>query len=171
MYVFGSSAGIVSATLTGGAIPFSIGISGNVNAPEFPSYTLSKAILTGLQYGGRAGLGVSHTLRDRVYLYVFGDRVGKIEMSGYAFAEICNGASDANYTGFDAVNAYYEKARVTAQGLPVTLVIGRSTTFVGFMTDFVFGIEDASTGLGSFKFGFTSLPRNAFGQVPRLPWE
>lgn len=171
MFMFSSSPGVVAATMTGGALPFSIALRGKANVEGFPSYILSKAILTGFQTAARGGLGVSHTLRDRIYLYVMGERAGKVDVNGYAFAEICAKNSLASYSGFDAVNAYYESARVTQQGMPVTLILGRNTTFVGFMTDFTFGVEDASTGLGSFKFGFTSMPRNMYGQTPRLPWK
>jgi hypothetical protein len=168
--IFDSVPGVIGAMVDGPGLPFSIAIGGTGRAPAFPSYSQIKAILTGFQYGGRSGLGVSHTLRDRIYVYVFGERMAEATITGVAFAGVCNTAR--NLTGFDGVLAYYERLRVSAEGTPVRLILGPNSVLGGFMYEFGFQLEDPQTGLGSFSFKFKSPPRNAeFGLLPPVPWD
>lgn len=170
MFVFSAAPGVVGAVVTGPSLPFAVGIGGNANVPAFPGYTLSRAILTGFRVSGRSGLGVSHTLRDRIYVYVFGERAGQAEVSGMAFAGVCN--QTGRWTGFDSIYAYYERVRVSSNGMPARLVFGPDTSVSGFMTDLDFNLDDPQTGVGSFSFKFTTMPRVlTFGQPRRLPWE
>lgn len=171
MFVFSQGPGRIGVSITGGGLPFAIGIGGNPSVPAFPAYLLSKAILTGFQLGNRSGLNLSHTLRDRIYAYVFGEKAGRAMISGIAFPDAC-GAAPGLWTGLDAVYAYYEVVRVSQRGLPATLIFGPNTALVGLLSDFGFSLEDAQTGIGQFGFTFQTFPRNAvFGLVPPLPWQ
>lgn len=170
MLVFSSSPGVVGAVVTGQSLPFAIAIGGNPNVAGFPGYTLAKAVLTNFRVSGKSGLGISHTLRDRIYVYVFGERAGDAEIGGIAFSGVCDQSS--RWTGFDAVYAYYERVRVSSQGLPVRLVFGPETTLFGFMTDLNYALEDPQTGVGTFSFRFVTMPRvRLFGSPRPLPWE
>lgn len=169
MLIFSNTPGVVGTIVTGQALPFAVLIGGNPGVPEFPGVVSAKAILTGFHDSGRSGLGISHTLRDRIYAAIFGERAGKAMVSGIAFAGHCQ--SDGNWTGFDAVRAYYEACRASQIGALVRLVFGPQTTLAGFMEDFEFHFEDANTGIGAFAFGFVTMPRNAvFRSNPPLPW-
>lgn len=169
-YIFSSAPGVVGAMIEGGALPFALAIGGVANVPSFPSYSLVKAVMTGFQIGARSGLGVTHTLRDRIYVYVFGERMGEVTINGFAFAGVCN--STTRFTGFDGVFAYYERCRASTNGAPVRLILGPNTVLYGFMYEFGFQLEDPQTGLGSFSFKFKVLPRNAeFGLLPPVPWD
>ena len=180
MIIFSSRPGVVSAVLTGGALPFAIALGGTGGVPAFPGYQLAKAVLTGFALEGESGLMVNHTLRDRIYVYIHGERAGTAQVSGVAFGDVCDGGAGA-YTGLDAVYAYYERTRAATQGLPVRLVFGPNTSLVGFLTKMRLGVEDAATGVAPFTFSFVTLPRYAGrttvgapvlagDQLPPLPW-
>lgn len=173
MLIFSSTPGVVAAEVVGQALPFSIAVGGTNNVPSFPAYLQAKAILTGFALENETGLGVAHTLRDRIYVYVHGERAGTAMVSGIMFGGVCGDEQGPRYTGMDAIYAYYERVRASTQGLPVRLVFGPRTTLVGFMTGLSMGVDDAQTGVGAFRFKFLSLPRYAgrFGFRPPLPWE
>lgn len=176
MFVFSSAPGVVGAVITGQALPFAVAVGGTGAVPGFPAWYLCKAVLTGFDYDARSGLGVTHTLRDRIYVYAFGERMGDATVTGVAFAGTCHGGATAGpnggrlWTGFDGVHAYYERARVSTQGAPVRLVFGPDTTLAGFMDGFRFQLEDPQTGTGSFAFRFKVLPRTVT-VFRTLPWE
>jgi hypothetical protein len=168
--LFGSTPGVVGVQLSGPALPFSIAVGGNPGVPAFESVTLAKAVLTGFTVDGETGLGVGHTLRDRIYFYVFGGRATPAVVSGVAFAGVCNRGTA--YTGFDAVYSYYETVRASTQGAAVRLVFGPATTLYGFMYKFSFRLGDPQTGLGEFSFMFEAIPRGSGGSpIPPLTWE
>lgn len=173
IFVFSSSPGVVGAVITGHALPFAVALGGQGNVPSFPAWHLAKAILTGFDVRNMSGLGVTHSLRDRIYVYVFGERMGEATVSGLAFAGTCAGNPSVGrpWTGFDAVHAYYERARVSTQGAPVRLVFGPDTTLFGFMQGFQFQLVDAENGLGSFAFQFRTIPRTSSGATRTLPWD
>ncbi len=132
--------------------------------------TLAKAVMTTFQAAGQSGLGISNTLQERIYAYVFGERMGTVGIGGIAFAGVCNNVTP--YTGFDAVYAFYERMRVSTQGMPCRLILGPNTVLNGLLKDFTFSLEDANTGVGSFSFVFKVIPRiSRFGGVAPLPWE
>lgn len=169
--IFDSAPGVVGTVITGQALPFMVSIGGTGGVAPFPMAGLIKAVLTGFKFGGRSGLGVRHTLRDRIYVYVFGERAAPVEVSGVGFAGVCN-STVAGSTGFDGLHAYYERVRASSSGVPVRLVLGPRTTLRGFMHGFDFNLEDPQSGLGSFQFQFVAMPRVlTFGVTQPLPWE
>lgn len=172
MIVFSSTPGVVSAVMTGFALPFAVGIGGGNGAPEFPMYRLAKAVLTGFSIDNESGLSASHTLRDRIYVYTHGERSGTVMVSGTAFGGVCDD-DGPRFTGIDAVYAYYERVRASTEEVPVRLVFGPRTTLYGFMSKMRLGLEDPAAGVGSFQFQFLSMPRNAgrYGYKPPLPWD
>lgn len=172
MLVFSNTPGVVSAVLTGQTLPFAIGIGGANGIPAFPGFKLVKSILTGFDVEDETGLGVMHTLRDRIYVYIHGERAGSVTITGVTFGGVCDD-SGPRYTGMDAVYAYYERTRASTEGFPVRLVLGPQTTLAGFMRGFKLQVADPASGIGSFSFRFLTMPRHAgrFPFVPALPWE
>jgi hypothetical protein len=168
--IFDSAPGVVGAVVTGRGLPFVVSIGGTGNQPAFPAYAQIKAVITGFQFGARSGLGVTHTLRDRIYVYVFGERMGEATVSGLAFAGVCG--NNSLFTGFDGTFAYYERLRASTEGAPVRLIFGPNTVLFGFMYEFGFQLEDPQTGIGSFSFKFKVIPRGGeFGLLPVTPWD
>jgi hypothetical protein len=176
--LFSNTPGVVAAVVTGPALPFAIAVGGVAGVPAFPGYVLAKSIITGFAAEAESGLGVSHTLRDRIYIYIHGERAGAATVSGLTFSGTCDPSTGAPgsgpvYTGWDAVYSYYERVRASTQGLPVRLVLGPATVLSGFMSKLTLGFEDPSWGIGSFQFRFVTMPRNAgrFGYLPPLVWD
>ena len=157
MLVFGNTPGVVGTVVGGPALPFAVVVGGNPGVAQFGPARVMKAVLTGFDLAGKSGLGVSHSLQDKIHVYVFGERMGQAAVSGVAFAGFCQG--DPRYTGLDAVYDYYERVRVSTQGLVVRLVFGPATVLYGFLSDFNFKLADPESGMGTFGFGFQTAPR------------
>lgn len=157
-FLFGSSPGVVGLSVVGDSLPFAVVVGGAYGVPVFAEASVSKAILTGFKVRGEGGLGVRHTLREKIYVYVYGERAGTVDVSGLAFPALC---APGGATGLDYTLTYYEQTRVSTTGVPVRLVLGPGpgSTLFGFMKGFSFNLEDPSTGVGSFAFEFTWMPR------------
>lgn len=170
--VFSGSPGIIGAVYTGQTLPIAVLIGNNTNEiPDFPAYGIGKAILTGFKISGTSGLGMSTSLRDRIYAYAFSEKPTDAILSGLAFAGTCQGPS--GWSGFDTIYSYYERLRVSTQGAPVRIVFSPQTTLYGFLYGFNFNLEDAQTGIGMFSFMFKIIPRKTgiYSSGYNLPWE
>jgi len=115
-----------------------------------------KSIITGFQVESQGGVQFMHTLRDFIYIYVFGERIGTVIISGLSFQQLCPGGDSGH--GLEDVIAYYGSNRVLERADPVTMVFGLSTVFYGFLTKLTGGVQDPSTKMGSFALQFQTVP-------------
>lgn len=102
----------------------------------FESHTV---IITRVAFSRGCNHQFMHSLGGLVHLYVMGDRVGQIQISGLAFASACNpisqieqlpsGASSAGQetptaSGFDKILTYYDDNKLSARAEEIDMVIG-----------------------------------------------
>ncbi len=162
MYLFGGSPGVVGTVVTEGALPFAVIIGGGNAIPLLPTPAIMKAVITGFKMSDRSSLGLAPTLRDRLYVWLFGEKPGVARVSGLAFPDICGtgGPSAGSWTGLDTVHSYFEQARANTYGLPCRLIFGPNTVRAGFLEEYDFTIEDANSGVGTFEFRFRTIPRS-----------
>jgi hypothetical protein len=133
------------------AIPGLIGLEG------WDGYLTFKSILTGIGVSGQTAAQFSHSLRDHIYVYSFGERVGDLSVQGLAFAGTCEAASMRS-TGLDWLIYYYNNFRLSTIGRPVTVVVGALTALGGFLTGFSAQAQDPETGLTQFTLQFKYPP-------------
>lgn len=173
MFLFGNSPGVVGTAVTEGALPFSLILQGVGPAPTFPTPGVVKAVLTGFRGSERSAVGLAPTLRDRIYVWLLGEKPGVATVSGFAFPALCGPESSATpWTGLDAVYSYFETSRATTFGAPTLLVFGLNAYRYGFLDEFDHELVDAETGVSSFQFRFKTLPKvqSAQGTVDRPIW-
>lgn len=149
--IFSATPGCVAVvSRTAVALPLTVTLDG------WPGTVAMKALITqaGVSRAGRQQF--LYTLRDFIYVYVFGEMLGEITVSGVAFACMC----DETFlrTGFEQVLAYYENARLSRDGLPVTVTIG-TTGFSAFLIRLQVTAEDPQLNLTSFNMKFLFPPR------------
>lgn len=116
-----------------------------------------KAIITSVSVSSQGGFQFMHTLRQYVYLYIFGERVGELQISGLTFAGSCQETNAPPKSGMEVVLAYYNAMRATRRPCPVNIRIG-NTAFRGFLLGVQSAITDAESGLGRFMFKFYTPP-------------
>jgi hypothetical protein len=150
--IFNNKPGSVQVLATSGANnnPFRVTIDG---FPETGSQ--GGAILTELAIQRHGNFQFMHTLKDLVYVYSFGERIGQIRASGMAFARLCNGTE-----GLKAVLAYYEANRLEVRSSPISIVIGTSGAgrFRGFLTELNVDVSRPEARLAQFGLQFHVLP-------------
>lgn len=116
-----------------------------------------KSIITGFQIQSKGGVQFMHTLRDFIYIYVFGERIGTVVISGLSFQQRCPGQERDH--GLEFVMRYYRDNRVESRATPVTIVFGLSTVIAGFLTEMQGALQDPSQKVASFSLSFQSVPQ------------
>lgn len=98
-------------------------------------YAGFKAIITEVAVGLDGNYQFLHTLKDKIYIYVFGDRISQIRIAGLAFADTCPGGGPS---GFELVLGFYQANRVANRATPSQIQIGTSAAghFQGYLTNF-----------------------------------
>ena len=134
-------------------------------------YVPMKSIITGFSVETRGGVQFMHTLRDFIYIYIFGERMAPLTIQGASFAHVCERMDETiynslgqttflpNYHGLEYEMGYYNAYRVTSTGAPVTIVLGISTVLYGFLTGNSVQLQDADHQLATFTLQFQALPQ------------
>jgi hypothetical protein len=148
--IFSVTPGAVVAVASSG-IPLGMYLEGWYGYPVF------KSIITGFQVTSQSGVQFLHTLRDFIYVYSFGERIGSLTISGISFAYQCETGNVA-YHGIDYVSAYYLRSRASSYPRPVIAVLGGATPFAGFLTGMRLGITDTERIVGEFSYEFKVVP-------------
>lgn len=154
--IFSAQPGSVTAIDSAGLPPLTLFLEGWGGGPAFNS------IITGLSIQQQAGVQFVHTLREFIYVYVFGERIGDITVSGLSFARGCTGAAGAlnlQYHGLEWVNAFYLTNRATVRASPLVFVLGLASPFVGFLVGCNLQVNDPERGLGQWTLRFATVPQ------------
>lgn len=113
-------------------------------------------ILTNTVYDQATHQQFSQSLDDAVYIYVFGDQMGKIDLSGIAFWETCTGEH-----GISTIMDSYEKNRASKRETSVTVVLGPKT-IIGFLTKLKISAvgsgDDPANMMNQFAMEISALP-------------
>ena len=116
----------------------------------------AKAIVTQAAIGNAGNLQFLHTLNQTIYVYVFGDRIGDLRVSGLAFAEPCRTSG----TGMQLIYKAYKDNRVAKKGGPVLVHFGDDLPLRAFLVGMSLEVADPETNLGQWSFLFKTFPGN-----------
>ena len=126
---------------------------------DWGGYPAFKSIITGFQVQTRSGVQFLHTLRDFIYVYSFGERIGDIRIQGISFAfNHCDLLGNATFHGLEYVLGYYLLNRVASRPTPVTVVLGGATPFFAFLQDVQMSLTSSENMLGQFSYGLKVIP-------------
>jgi len=148
--------------------PNRMGSSGHI------SYYSHNTIITRLGISAAGNFQFLHTVGNDVYVYVFGDRMGQVQLHGLSFqpSELeCRfrtpfspnvsprliGAG-GNKHGFELLFEWYAINRIAARKGPVKVTIGSGTTFKGFVTALTGDVQDALHRTIQFQMTISLLP-------------
>jgi hypothetical protein len=149
--IFNNRPGIVAVLNTNATDdnPFRVTIDG------FPTGDQGAVIITELAIQRAGNYQFLHTLKDLIYVYSFGERIGQIRASGLAFARLCNGVQ-----GLESTLAYYEINRLENRADPISIVIGTSGAgrFRGFLTEVNLDVSRPDARMAQFGMQFHAMP-------------
>lgn len=95
-------------------------------------FNLFKSVITSVNLAGTTNHQVQHTLGERIFLYVFGDRIGSLEIGGLAFYDNC-GAQAGQKIGMSNVIDYFNKAKLSQRAAPLKITLDSSSAFEAYL--------------------------------------
>lgn len=161
MMIFGGDPGRV-VVLGGGGVPGSFSASGSksfrlegwdYNGGD--GFNTFRSIITRVGASQRCNYQFLHSLDKFIYLYVFGDRIGRILISGLAFDAACG---DPGFTGPSAVLDFYAANKLSSRAKPLRVTMGTSRTFLAFLSGMSLDLADPSMRLTQFNFELELVP-------------
>lgn len=167
MDIFSNQPGAVTAVPSPG-VPMAMFLE------NWGGYLPFKSIITGFEVQTMAGVQFMHSLRDFIYVYVFGERIAPVTISGVSMAHVCERIDERiglpglpagrttfvpNFHGLEYVMYYYNLNRVSSTGAPVGIVLGLDTVLFGFLTGVKVGLTDPERRLASFSLQFQAIPQ------------
>lgn len=126
-----------------------------VRPQNWPGAQAAKAVITQFSMSAAANVQFLHTLRNFIYVYVFGERLSEMTMGGVAFSNDCTPGAEV---GIESLWDYYRQNRVSSAGTPVSIAIGSRLSFDGFLTGFQATAQDPQSGLVQWGMKFVFFP-------------
>jgi hypothetical protein len=126
---------------------------------DWGGFDVRRCIVQGVSVGAQTNHQFLNTLRKFIYVYIFGDKMHGISISGIAFTGKCEGCPSANdrVDGISEVIRYYKQKRLSTTGEPVGITLG-AAAMSGFLTGAKFDIIDPRAQLGTFSLIFAGIP-------------
>jgi len=117
-----------------------------------------QSIITRVTVAHNCNFQFLHTIGNDIYIYVFGDRIGQVTISGLSFTSA--GTDDCGNNkqhGFEKIMEWYEKYRVAANQKPIQILIG-TKPIEGFVVALSGDIVDPSTRMMQYNLTMMVLP-------------
>ena len=128
------------------------GIPGKILLGDFEPRA---AIITSPAVSQRTNVQFMTSLKESVYVYVFGDQMGTVMIAGIAFAERC----ETGESGLEEVFDYYQNFRASQRKETVSIGFGFSKASIsGFLTAAEVSSRDPDLMTMDFKFTINTLP-------------
>ncbi len=122
------------------------------------TFDVQRSIVTRMTVSQQVNVQFLHTLGSLIYIYVFGDRMGQISLSGLSFnCGACNPFDTA--MGAEKMLTWYNDNRASKRKKPVRVTIGR-TVLEGFVVGATEDVIDPSLNLVQWSVQMASLPQD-----------
>lgn len=148
MIIFSTSPGKVVALRSPGGAPAVLSLSG------FPQ---GNVIITGIGVSQQANVQFQETLKDQVFIYSFGEKLGTSKIHGLAFWSPCSGGS-----GIPAALRYYSKNSVAVRRSPIKIAFSGGSSSGEVLSSYIVAVNleaaDPERGYASFSITVASLP-------------
>lgn len=152
----GTGAGYVVAFDDTGVMPALIQLP-QVDNSSFGEIWKSTVIITSAGLSQQANVQYMHTLKEHLYVYSFGQRMGAFELNGVMLWNTCDYGAKP---GLWAVMKFYKTYNVGRQMTPVTIILGSAGSVIvfGFLDNMTTTYSDPDQGLLGFRMHFSTLP-------------
>jgi hypothetical protein len=129
------------------------GIPGKILLDKFEPVA---CIITSPAITQRVNAQFQTSLKESVYVYVFGDQMGQVTITGIAFAGMCEGDS----SGMKEILDYYRDYRASQRKETVIVTFGKES-ISGFLTESMMSSRDPSDLTLNYTFTINTLPKKA----------
>jgi hypothetical protein len=131
------------------------GVPGEIRLDGFEESLITAAIIESPNYDQATNQQFQTSLQDAVYVYVFGDQMGRMVLNGVAFSAKC---PDPEPTGLKQIMDYYDKFRASVRPSVVTVRIA-SHRVSGFLTRLNIAPRNVELQLYNFSMTINALPK------------
>lgn len=133
-------------------------LSGSVafRMDNWDGFVTFKSIITRIAISSACNYQVLHSLGGDSFIYVFGDRIGQVIISGLAFESTCD--SPKGELGLDFVRKYYHQNRLSARETPIKLTLGTSLTLKLYLGGLNTDVEDVGSKIWRFAMTMLEVP-------------
>ena len=149
--VFSKAAGQVSSFIDP-TLPARV----TLNIQNWGGFLGFKSIISRVTVSSRGNFQFLHTLGGQVFVYVFGDRIGRMGISGLSFDAICG--DEAGTLGVERVLNYYNQNRIAARSIPLRVSIGTATTLSGYLVGLNTEVIDPKSRIWQFNMELALIP-------------
>lgn len=98
-----------------------------------------------------------HCLGDHIYLYVFGDRIGQLGISGLCFNDNCQ--DPLQEKGISKVLGWYRDQRIAVRKDPLTFTFQPGQVLRGYLVEFRGDTVDVAQRLFQFYLTLALIPK------------
>jgi len=116
-------------------------------------YPVRNAIIQGFSISTRGNYQFLHTLRNFTYVYVFGEKMGDITVTGQTFVGSCD---YYNWSGVSNTIGYYAQNAISWIGAPIYIAVGLAV-FYGFLVGLDLMLQNPESRLGKFTLKYRSI--------------
>lgn len=125
-------------------------------------FNSQQSVITRVTISNKGNYQFLHTLGVDIYVYVFGDRMGMIGISGLSFAtpdcgDGSGGAAGSVQHGMEKMLAWYKKNRISSQPTAMRVVVG-STAIDGFLIGMDQDLADTQSYLVQWQIQLQTPP-------------
>lgn len=116
------------------------------------TWNAQRSIITRVTVAYQGNFQFLHTIGNDVYVYVFGDRIGQITISGLSLTS-CDGGQH----GFEKMLQWYGENRLAVRKQPIEVWVG-NTPIKGFVAGITGDVIDPSTRIVQYGLQLAVLP-------------
>jgi hypothetical protein len=104
-----------------------------------------------------------HTLGNDIFVYVFGDRIGEMTITGLSFSRLCTpfgcnpGFLGGAQHGMELMLEYYRRNKMSSRQSPIVVQLGR-IPIKGFITGMTQQMNDPATWIVQYGLRVAILP-------------
>jgi len=126
------------------AVAGQVSIPAELAEPRLKAQGVASTILFGkMEWQQNTHQQFSMSLDGSIYIYVFGDHMGTVKLSGITFDRLCEGGGK---TGLALVLDYYKQNRASQRPTPIQVNVA-DQTIQGFLT----GVSVRTMGIATSK--------------------
>jgi hypothetical protein len=127
------------------------------------AYETERSIITRMTISQQVNVQFLHTLGSLIYIYVFGDRMGQVALSGLSFLCGCEDEAEADsqptVIGAERMLTWYKNNRASKRATPVRVTVGK-TVIEGYVTSFTEDVVDPSLKMVQWGVNLATLPED-----------
>lgn len=132
-------------------------VGGQIALVDVPDWSGTSAIITRCTVSQAGNFQFLHTLGQFIYVYVFGDRMGSLGLSGLAFHQNCDGGGQGAQ-GINQVLEFYKTNRIAKRQTPLRITLGGGPTLEAFLVGGTSDVVEPYDKIWQFDFQFALIP-------------